>query len=124
MKIYVFGNILVDIDSLPIKLIPLLRKEFPEIEFCELDPSEDFPKEKILNIIDTVLGITKVEVFKDIEKFKLGNLCSLHDFDLGFNLRLMKKFKMIEKVNIIGVPPNIKPHDVINQIKELKPVNL
>lgn len=46
MKIYVFGNILVDIDSLPIKLIPLLQKEFPDIEFCELDPSEDFPKKK------------------------------------------------------------------------------
>jgi len=119
MKIYVMGNLLVEMDSLPIKILPDLRKSLPKYEFIELDPSEDFPKQKTLTIIDTVLDIKKVTLVKNIDKIQLEKICSLHDFDLGYNLKLMKKFGLIEKVNIIGVPVNIEEKEAVKQIKKI-----
>ena len=118
MKIYVVGNLLVEQDSLPIKILPDLKKEIPNFDFIELDPSEDFPKQKTLTIIDTVLDIEKVTLVKNIDKIQLEKICSLHDFDLGYNLKLMKKFGLIEKVNIIGVPDNIEEKEAVKQVKE------
>ena len=119
-NIYVLGNLLVNQDSLPIRILDKLRKKLPKIEFIEFDPTEDFPKEKTLNIIDTVLDIDKVILIKDIDKIKLASIYSLHDFDLGYNLKLMKKFGMINKVNIIGVPPDISEEEAIEQIVQLR----
>jgi Ni,Fe-hydrogenase maturation factor len=102
--IYVFGNPLVKEDSLPLKLIGKLRKEFPSLEFKELDTVEDLELEKELNIIDTVKGIKKVELIEDIDKIITDKIYSMHDFDLGYNLKLLKKMKMIDKVRIFGIP--------------------
>ncbi len=41
MHIFVFGNPLMERDSLPLQILPGLRKMFPSVEFVELDPSED-----------------------------------------------------------------------------------
>jgi Ni,Fe-hydrogenase maturation factor len=120
MKFYVMGNFLVEIDSLPVKILPLLKKEMPMHEFIEFDPSEDFqPENKSLNIIDTVLDINKVRLTNDIDKIIVQKAYSLHDFDLGYNLKLLKKFGMIEKVNIIGVPPTLKEDEAVEEIKEI-----
>ena len=70
-KIYVMGNLLVEQDSLPIKILPDLKKEIPNFNFIELDPSEDFPKQKTLTIIDTVIDIKKVTLVKEINKIQL-----------------------------------------------------
>jgi Ni,Fe-hydrogenase maturation factor len=119
MKIYVLGNPLVKEDSLPVKLIPLLKKAFPDIEFIEFEPTEDFPKEKELVILDTVINAKEVCLITDIDKIISGKAVSLHDFDLGYNLKLMKKFGMIESVKIIGVPPGIKEKDAIKSIRKI-----
>jgi len=72
--IYVFGNPLVKEDSLPLKLIGKLRKEFPSLEFKEFDTVEDLT-ERELNIIDTVKGIKKVELIEDQERQECRILC-------------------------------------------------
>ena len=41
MRVLVLGNPLIPEDSLPLKLLPKLRKKFPRIEFVEFDPNED-----------------------------------------------------------------------------------
>nr|MBA4405224.1 hypothetical protein [Nanoarchaeum sp.] len=66
--IYVFGNPLVKEDSLPLKLIEKLKKEFSSLNFKEFDTVEDLEFEKELNIIDTVKGIKKVEIIEDLDK--------------------------------------------------------
>ena len=106
--VYVFGIPLVKEDSLPLKLINKLKKEFPSIEFKEFDTTEDLEIKKELNIIDTVKGIRKVELIEDIDKIITDKIYSMHDFDLGYNLKLLKKMKMIEKVRIFGIPVNMK----------------
>jgi len=114
--IYVFGNPLVKEDSLPLKLIDKLRKKFPSLQFKEFDTVEDLDLEKELNIIDTVKGIKKVELIEDIDKIITKKIYSMHDFDLGYNLKLLKKMRMIDKVRIFGIPSNMKEKEAMKEL--------
>lgn len=115
--IYVFGNELLGFDNLPIKLVPHLKKEFPDINFQIIDPNENLkPIKKELIIIDTIDGINNVQVITDLDKIKTEKIYSVHDFDLGFNLKLLKKIGKLEKVLIFGVPMKGKKKIILNQL--------
>ena len=120
-KVYVLGNPLLEEDSLPLRLLPRLRKAFPDIEFLEIDPTEEFPEEDELVIIDTVLNTEKVVVIKDIDKLSSQPNYSLHDFDLSFQLKMMKKMGKLKEVEIIGLPPDLDEKEAIDQISTLLP---
>jgi hypothetical protein len=101
--IYVFGNPLVKKDSLPLSMIGRLRSKFSSLEFREFDTTEDL-EERDLIIIDTIKGIKNVELIEDIGKIITDKVYSMHDFDLGQTLKLMKKAEMIDSVKILGIP--------------------
>lgn len=105
MNIYVCGNPLVPEDSLPLSILPDIRKKFPHITFLVFDPTEDLPKEKELIIIDTIINAKEVLCIRNIDEFIVTKALSVHDFDLGMNLKLAKKMGWVEKVIIIGIPP-------------------
>lgn len=110
----VFGNSLVKKDSLPLKLVPSLKKAFPSIEFIELDGIEDIQKYgRRLFILDSVEGIKEpcIISLKDIQKHKV---LSMHDCDLGFNLLLLKKIGKIDDAVIIGIPMKISKKAAIS----------
>jgi len=112
MRVLVFGNPLLPEDSVPLKLIPKLRKKFPKVDFVESDP-EELEHESAkgqLTIIDTVKGIKAVTVLteKDIDKFELCGKCSVHDFDLSWTLRILRKMGLVNEVWIVGVPRGMK----------------
>jgi Ni,Fe-hydrogenase maturation factor len=113
-------------DSLPLKLIDDLKQRFGDIEFIEFDPTEEnLEKEgRNLNIIDTVEGIDRVVLLNDIEKIKTQKVYSMHDFDLGYNLKLLKKLGSIDSVRIFGVPMNIGKKEALGQLVELISANL
>lgn len=118
MKIYVIGNPLVDEDSAPLKMLPLLKKSFPKIDFQTADPNENFPPEgeKDLIIIDTVKGIKK-PMLLDLDDFDAVKKTpvSPHDYDLLFHLLLLKKTKRLGKVVIIGVTSG----DDLEEVKKI-----
>lgn len=116
MKVYVVGNPLIKEDSLPLKLLPKLRKEFPNVVFEEGDPNENFIPEDGSVIIDTVQGIKDVQWFEDIEDFFRTRSVSSHDYDLGLHLRLLQKLKKVKKIKILGIPQTIKERTVVNRI--------
>jgi len=120
MKIFVFGNPLVKKDSLPLKLINSLSKEFPDIEFVELDPSENMEElgENPI-IIDTVMGIDKVKLITDIGSIQNPPRYSMHDLDLGTHLKLLMGVGLIKSVKILGVPDDISEEEALKQLKEL-----
>lgn len=122
MKVLVFGNPLLDFDNLPLKLIPSLQKKFPKIKFMEFDPTEELDKQgKNLIILDTIEGIKKVTIIESIDKISKAKLYSMHDFDLGYNLKILKKLNLIDSVKIIGIPMKISKEKALNEIsKELK----
>lgn len=129
--IYIFGNELLDFDNLPIKLVPELKNAFPAINFIIQDPNENIkftrrsfsvggPAENgELIIIDTVVGIKKVTIINDIKKLETEKIYSMHDFDLAFNLKLLKKISQLGKLTIFGVPPKINKKIALKQLTEL-----
>lgn len=118
MTIYVFGNEDIDIDSLPVKLLPELSKQCPEVTFIHADPTENWHKgEKDIVIIDTVCGIKSVTQFDSLDSFqKQTHRTSLHDYDVYTDIALMKKIGRIESVQIIGVPQEGKHQLVLNAV--------
>lgn len=122
MKILVCGNPLVKQDSTALKAAEMLKKILPEIDFEEFDSVEELRNEEI-NILDVVEGLKKPKVIKNIDDIKIGKIYSTHDFDLGQNLKLLKKLGLIGKVTIFGVPSRMNKK-IIEQLAELIKSNL
>jgi Ni,Fe-hydrogenase maturation factor len=107
MKIFVFGNSIIDSDSFPVKLIPALSKRFPAIEFIHADPNENwYQEEKELVIMDTIVGINETTLFHSLDEFEKQTRITPHDYDLFMDLQLLMKLGKIKKVTIIGLPPH------------------
>lgn len=117
ITIFVCGNQLLEFDSLPLKLLPQLMKKFSDINFEELDPTENLkPVDKEMIIIDTVMDISEVMIFTDIEIIQNSPNYSVHDFDLGFQLKLMKKLGQLKHVTIFGIPAEINEKTAFKQL--------
>lgn len=113
MKVYVFGNEDEAIDSNAIKAASKLKTTFAECEFVFVKPNEDLPfadEERVI-ILDNVQGINSVELFEDFDPGKLINnpRGSVHDFDLGFQLKYLKKLGKLGEVVLIAVPMDGEP---------------
>jgi len=120
----VFGNPLVPQDSLALKLIPKLKKQFPGFNFRETDSTEnlqDFGPE--LNIIDVAPEIKKIKLIEiknenDLKKLKIESITSMHDFDLGYNLKLLMQVKKIKTAKIILIPFDMVEDKAFEEIKK------
>jgi len=120
LKILVFGNTLLRNDRLPITMMKELQKEFPDIEFREFDTVEDLHKEgRSLYIVDTVEGIDHVITITGIDQLITNKIYSVHDFDLAYNLKLLKKADMIENMMIFGIPMAMKKGQALRELKKI-----
>lgn len=120
-RVLVFGNRLINNDSVPLKLIPNLKKEFPDIDFMEFDSTEDIENEgSIIYILDSVENIDQVTIIRDIDRIEISkHLYTMHDMDLGYMLKLMKKVNMIDDIVIFGIPiKGIPKSEILDQLKE------
>jgi Ni,Fe-hydrogenase maturation factor len=123
MTIFVFGNSDLSFDSLPLRILPKLREEFPNIQFEVKDPNEEWDIPEELIILDTVISgddtsrTKEVTVFDDIDKFTAAPRVSMHDFDALANIRLLKKLGKIKKIKIIGVPPDMDEREVVEKVR-------
>jgi Ni,Fe-hydrogenase maturation factor len=115
MKVYVFGNIDVGVDNKPLLYLPLLKKDFPGINFVEIKPNQDLPfendveNEDTFYIFDTVEGLSEIKILDEssIDKLSRTANSSVHDYDLGFQLKYLKKLGKINKIKILGIPMNM-----------------
>lgn len=115
-----FGNPYLEEDNLALKLADSFLKEklqgekklkTVEAVFKDVEIVKCISPDEILNyigkdffILDVVKGIKEVVLIEDIDRLNTGKLVSLHDFDLGFFLKLMKETGRLERIKIIGVP--------------------
>lgn len=106
--VYVFGNEDVSEDSMPFKLSEKLRRDFPSIVFVKVAPNANLPfaGEKDVIIFDTVQGISALHIFheNDLKHLALSPRNSVHDFDLGFQLKYLMKIGKLEHITLIGLP--------------------
>lgn len=119
-RVLVFGNPMLREDSMPLKLMHRLGERFPDIKFVEFDPNDDLEREgKELNIIDCVQGIKKVMLITDIEKVMTPKIYSMHDYDLGHSLKLLKKFGYVDNIRVFGVPMKMDENKAFKQLSGL-----
>ena len=119
MKVWVFGNELIEEDAMAKKACKDMKIEGVDLIFCEsaeelLDKDH---KEQIV-IVDVVKDIDKVTLFEGIDKLEEHKLISGHDFDLGFQLKLLKAMGELTKIVIIGVPREGDVVEIKNEIEK------
>lgn len=116
-EVWVFGNPDLESDSLPLRILPELRKRFPTILFRLLDPLEDWDQiPDQLVILDTVQGIEQVMVFHSLEQFEQTPHVTMHDFDLGMKLRWLGKLGKLPPFTLIGLPQRVYYGDVLGAV--------
>lgn len=103
-------------DSLAIEILPKLKELFPKIEFIETDGIENLKGNLI--ILDVVQDLKQSRIIK-LEELKTNKICSMHDYDLAFNLLLLKKINKINNATIIGIPQEGNKKKIINELKPI-----
>jgi hypothetical protein len=116
MRIFVFGNRDLEMDSLPVKMLPEFKEKFPQHEFIFQDPNEEWPLDKPFFVIDTVVGLPEPHLFDSIDDFERTPQLSMHDFDALSNLRFLKKLGKLPEVKILGLPPGVSEKDALKFI--------
>ena len=119
--IYVFGNEDYAPDSIALIAVERLIKLNLEVEFVVVKPNQDLPfigEDKVV-IMDNIAGIEKVTLIedKDLDKLVMSPRNSVHDFDLGFQIKYLKKLGKLGEVRIIGLPMEGKID--IEKLKEM-----
>lgn len=113
MKIYIFGNRDIAVDNTAVKLQKTLKTHIEasvlkSLDFVVVKPNQDAPfsDEKSIVIMDVVHGIDRVTLIegKNVDKVELSPRNSVHDYDLGFQLKYLKKLGKLGNVTIIGLP--------------------
>ena len=112
MKVYIFGNEDLPQDNIAFKVAEKLNGKLENVQFVPVKPNEDLPfvdEEKIV-IMDGVWGLDEVKLIEgnDIDRLVLPKRVTVHDFDLGFQLKYLKKLGKLGDVKIIGLPTDGK----------------
>ena len=120
--VWVFGNLDLRIDSLPLHLVEHLAPDLPNIEFKIKNPLEewdDMPQDELI-ILDTIINISGVKIFDKIEDFSLAPSFTMHDFDLLSQLNFLKKLgKLPPKIKIVGLGPTIDEKEALEKLRTI-----
>lgn len=121
MKIYLFGNEDVSADRAAFTVAEKLAGKIPGAEFVIVKPNADLPFEgqSEVTIMDAAQGISEVAILdeNDVDKLTVTKSVTVHDFDLGFQLKLLRKLGKLKKITIIGIPREQTPdYDRIQSI--------
>lgn len=118
MKIFCFGNEFIQEDGLAKELINEL--DVQNVEFVSCTQVEELlDQQGRLLIMDVVKGIDEVTVIEDINDLQSKNIMSLHDFDLGFFLKLLNAIDTVSEVVIIGLPMKGRKNKIKQSVKEI-----
>lgn len=108
MKVYVFGSAGVPQDERALEVARRLRGTVPGVWFAFVEPNEDVPfvDEESVVILDTVVGLEGVSLIppSEIERFVPPPRGTVHDFDLAFQLKYLKKIGRLGEVHVVGIP--------------------
>lgn len=114
LKIFVYGNVLLKGDS---KALRVSRKiKINGVAFSEMDTNEDFDTEN--PVIMDVSNTEKVELITNENQLQQPKPYSLHDFDLAFQLKLLKKTGIIKNFTVIALPEKLDDEETLKQAVE------
>lgn len=117
MDVWIFGNLDLQEDSLPLRILPQLQRQRPDLTFRTRDPLEEWDEvPDPFIIVDTVKGLERVQVFTDLAAFANAPRVSMHDLDLLAQLQLLQKLGKLKHLTLVGVPPTLSPDEAVTQI--------
>jgi Ni,Fe-hydrogenase maturation factor len=114
-----FGNPFLKGDSLAQKAGKKIRIEGVRFVSCNSAEEIMFYLDKDFVILDVAKGIKKARIISDASMLDTGKIVSLHDFDLAFFLKVMKKLGGRKKVRIIALPEKMKLEDAEREVKRI-----
>lgn len=118
-KILVFGNPYLKEDNLAVKIGEQINlKGFKIVNCSKPDDLLNHDINKSI-ILDVAKGIDQITLFDDIDSLEFSVIFSLHDFDLGYFLKLLKETGKLEKANIIGIPVGYDEEKAAKEVKHL-----
>jgi len=125
--VFVFGNPLVEKDSIAVKIAEQLKHQLPEIKFEFVENFDQIGIEENdlqeLIILDAVEGLVGVKVFSgaDIKNFAKFKRVSAHDIDLAMDLMLWEKIGKLDeiKLKIIAVPTTMLEEIALKKVREV-----
>jgi len=126
MEVLVFGNSIVEADSLPWKVAEELMGTIPGVMFKKVDMLTDLIgccsdpglPSGIPIVLDVAIGIDKVETIRDFDKIEKLKVCSAHDLDLAFELKLLRKTGDLKEAWVIAVPMDYKFEKAVGEVRE------
>ncbi len=116
-NIYVFGNPLLEEDSLALKVAEKLKSEI-SFNIIYLDGTEEIEEINPI-ILDVAKGIKDVSVIEDVEKLYAGKFYTMHDADLALFLKLKKKIGLINGIKIIAIPFDMDVEKAYEEVKKM-----
>jgi Ni,Fe-hydrogenase maturation factor len=113
-SVYVFGNEFIEGDGFARQVASELTGV--TIVHCK-SPDDLLDADDEVIILDVVKGGSDPIIITDIAKLKTRKIISMHDFDVGFFLSLMKEMGMERKVKIIGIPERGNAREIAQKVK-------
>ena len=117
MKVFCFGNEFVKEDSLAREIADELKIDGVEFIKCESTP--EFIRQNGKIILDVVQMLKEPRIISVDELAEPKTVCSLHDFDLGYELKLLKEIGELGEIKIIGIPMQGDKEKIKKEIKNL-----
>lgn len=100
--VYVFGNEFLEGDTFAHEVASHLLQV--KVEKCRSPDDLLSVDEQEILLLDVVKGVEKPVLLQNVDQLKSRKLMSLHDFDLGFFLKLLDELGLGKKIKILGVP--------------------
>jgi Ni,Fe-hydrogenase maturation factor len=124
MKIYVFGNQDEVSDKKAFEVMDALKDKLSEIEWVVVKPNEDLPfaGEDEVVLMDVVQGLKAPRLIEDEElnQIAIGPRMTAHDFDLGWQIKYLKKLGKLGRVRLVGLPMeevnNQKVYEILKEV--------
>jgi Ni,Fe-hydrogenase maturation factor len=108
MKVYIFGNRDVPEDATAIEVADRLEGAVDGVSFVFVEPNGNVPfvDEERVVILDSVHGMREVALLSgdDIDRFVPPPRGTVHDFDLAFQLKYLKKIGRLGEIYVVGIP--------------------
>ncbi len=119
MKLLLLGNPSLPSDNVAFKVGALLEREGFKTRILEnpLDLLDEDLEQAV--ILDAAEGVDEPTLLTNLDRLGLGRLCSLHDFDMAFFMKLLKRLDKLGAVRIIALPRARNPADLLEKTREL-----
>ena len=119
MKLLLFGNPVLSVDNLAVNVGKELEKDGYEtlhlenpLGLLDLNLTEYV-------IIDVAYGLKDVKLIESVDRLVLGRLCSLHDFDMAYFLKLLKQLGKLDAIRIVAIPQDMPVADAVLSVRGL-----